>query len=84
MIVTSGIREVPIEVVDEPLDGGPTRLEHTEERCRFRRFLTPRWTEHPLHRSAPTREYAAQPHPAPEPALDKSGIRPVERWRRVD
>jgi hypothetical protein len=78
---------VPFEVLDAPLDGGPTRVEHTEERCRFHRFWTPPRTEQlgvgalGVADGVPQRAEPARPR---RPRIDKTGIRPVERLRRVD
>jgi hypothetical protein len=85
VIVFSGLNVVPFEVIAEPLDGGPTRLEHTAERCRFHQFLRPPRPEHPLHRAvAPPTVYATDGHPRPEPRIDRSRIGSAQRWGRVD
>ena len=66
----------PYELID-PLEGGPKALlPHTEERCRFHRFLTPELRlEHPGAEPIDKRTLIAGSAPSPTT---------LERWVRID
>jgi hypothetical protein len=70
----------PYELID-PLEGGPRALvPHTEERCRFHRFLTPELRpDRPLVEPTGKRTLIAGTSGAPTPALVR-----FERWVRTD